>query len=313
MFYTIENDYIKAVITDLGASLVKFIVKKSNKDLVLGFESEEDYLEYKSLFIGASVGRNANRIGNATFTLNGTKYNLTVNDNENQLHGGESFAHKTFKLEEKKDDKVILSYFSKDLEEGFPGNLNVKVSYKLENNSLIWSYVGESDKDTVFNMTNHSYFNLGEDTILNQELKIYTDKYSKTDDKSLTLDDASSVVNTPYDFRDFTKLNDNLSKLKNGIDNNYVFENLDDKLMATFRNNSLSLNVYSDMPDMHLYTGTYLNTNKGKYGKSYSKFDALCLECQYFPNSINYDSYIKPILKKGEVKKHYIKYVVENR
>lgn len=314
MIYIIENDYLKAYVSDLGATLTKLIDKKSNKDLVLGFDTEEDYLKYSGTNIGASVGRNANRIGNAKFTLNGKEYKLTVNDNMNQLHGGgvNGFAFKRWNKVSETKEEIKLSYFSKDLEEGFPGNLSVEVTYKLDKNNLIWSYSGNSDQDTLLNMTNHSYINLGDDNIFKQELQINTDKYSPVDNCSLTLDRVEEVQNTPYDFTTFKKLEDNLSKLECGIDNNYVWETIGDKLMATVKNEHIQLSVYSDLPDMHLYTAYYLNGELGKYGKKYDKYSALCLECQYYPNGINYDNYIKPILKKGETMSHYIRYEISN-
>ena len=310
MYYDIENGFIKATISDLGATLIKLIDKKSNKDIVLGFDDENSYIGAKCYF-GASVGRNANRIGNAEFKLNGKTYKLTVNDNMNQLHGGiNNFAFKTWKVIDKKDDSITFEVFSKDGEEGFPGNLTTRVTYKLENNNLIWSYSGKSDQDTIFNMTNHSYFNLGDDNIFNHELKIYTDKYSPTDKYALTLDKTVNVDGTPYDFRDFTAIHNNISKLENGIDNNYVFEKMGDKLMAELRYKNLQLKVYSDLPDMHLYTSGSLNDCTGKYNKAYKKYSAVCLECQFYPNGINYDSFIKPILKKDEEVTHYIKYEI---
>ena len=226
MIYIIENDYLKAYISDLGATLVKFIDKKTNIDMVLGFDSEEDYIKYCGTNIGASVGRNANRIGNAQFKLNDELYKLSVNDNCNQLHGGgkDGFAFKRWAKVSETKEEIKLSYFSKDLEEGFPGNLNVEVTYKLDKNSLIWSYTGESDKDTILNMTNHSYFNLGDDNILNHELIIYSNIYSPTDENSLTLQDTKDVKGSGYDFTSFTKLKDNLDKLECGVDNNYVPE-----------------------------------------------------------------------------------------
>ena len=314
MIYILENDYIKACVSDLGATLTKFIDKKTNTDLVLGFDSDEDYIKYGGTNIGASVGRNANRIGNASFSLNGKEYKLTVNDNCNQLHGGgmNGFAFKRWTKQLQTKDELVLSYYSKDSEEGFPGNVNVEVSYKLENNSLIWSYSGESDADTILNMTNHSYFNLGDDNIMNHELMITTDKYSPIDENSLTKEECINVKDTPYDFTSFRKIEDNLNELECGIDNNYVWETLDDKLMASLRFNNIQMNVYSDLPDMHLYTAYYLNGEKGKYGKTYSKYGAVCLECQYYPNSLNYSSYIKPLLKANEKMSHYIRFEIES-
>ena len=314
MIYDLENDYLLASISDMGATLTKLIDKKTSTDIVLGFKSDEDYVT-SATYVGASVGRNANRIGDSKFSLNGQTYNLTVNDNMNQLHGGglNGFAFKKWEVVSYTKDELILSLFSKDGEEGFPGNLNAKVTYKLDGNSLVWSYSGESDADTVFNMTNHSYFNLGADNILDHEIKIHTAKYSPVDEYSLTLNEVSEVENTPYDFIEFTKVKDNLTKLPGGIDNNYVWEVMGDKLMAELRYNNLQLNVYSDLPDMHFYTGEYLNGKNAKDREEYKAFDGLCLECQFYPNGINYESFIKPILKKGETISHYIKYEVVSK
>lgn len=312
MYYEIENDYIKAVISDLGATLVKFVDKKSSQDIVLGFDEENDYLKNK-YYLGASIGRTCNRIANGEFELNGIKYHLSKNDNTNQLHGGiESFAFKTWKVKEKSNDSITLAYYSKDGEEGYPGNLHVNVTYKLDKNNLIWICSGKSDKDTVFGMTNHSYFNLGDEDIFNHELKIFTDKYSPTDDYALTQDKVENVKGTPYDFTVYTPLKNNLDKLDNGIDNNYVFEKMGKKHMASLRYKNLELDVFSDLPDMHLYTSSSLNPCQGKNGAHYNKYQAVCLECQFYPNGINYDSYIKPIIIKGEQVTHYIRYVVNH-
>lgn len=314
MIYELENDYLKAYISDLGATLTKFIDKKTNIDMVLGFDSDEDYIKYNGTNIGASIGRNSNRIGNAKFTLNGKEYQLSVNDNVNQLHGGgaNGFAFKRWNVEVQTGQEITLSYFSKDGEEGFPGNLNVSVTYKLDGNNLYWIYSGTSDQDTILNMTNHSYFCLGDDNIFNMQLRIPADKYSPTDKNSLTMGNTIPVRGTPYDFTSLTRLKDNLDKLECGIDNNYVWETMGDKLMAEVKNDKLSLNVYSDLPDMHLYTAYFLNGEKGKYGKTYDKYGALCLESQYYPNGINYEGYILPILRKGETMTHYIRYEVSN-
>lgn len=314
MICVIENEYLKAYISDLGATLIKLIDKQTNIDLVLGFDAEEDYFKYSGTNMGASIGRNANRIGGGSFVLNEQKYYLTQNDNNNQLHGGgaNGFAFKRWNVIESGKDYIIFDYYSTDKEEGYPGNLRVEVSYTLNQNNIIWKYSGKSDKDTLLNMTNHSYFCLGDDDILNQQLMIYTNKYSHIDDYSLTIDKVCDTINTPYDFYSFKKIKYNLSKLKNGIDNNYVWEYIGNKLMASLKNDRLQLNVYSDLPDMHLYTAYYLNGERGKYFKTYRSYSGICLECQYYPNSINYDSFIKPILHSNETMTHYIRYEINN-
>ena len=314
MIYTIENEYLKAQVAELGATLVKLIDKASGQDLVLGFESEEEYLANSGPNLGATIGRNANRIGEARFKLNGREYKLSVNDNMNQLHGGgiNGFAFRKWEVKDLDKDKITLSYFSKDGEEGFPGNLTVNVTYSLNKDSLIFSFEGESDEDTLFNITNHSYFTLGEENILEDELYVTTDRYSPVDEFSLTKDEVKDVKDSPYDFTSFRKMKDNLCRLERGIDNNYVWENFEDKLMASFRNEKLQLNVYSDLPDMHVYTAYYLGGEKGKYGITYKPYQGIALECQYFPNGINYgEKYLLPILKKGEKMSHYIRYEIK--
>ncbi|MBO7676545.1 MAG: galactose mutarotase, partial [Erysipelotrichaceae bacterium] len=224
MRHIIENEYLKVEVSELGATLVRFIDKKSGQDIVLGYDEDDAYLR-NAFNLGASIGRNANRIANACFPLNGKSIQLTVNDHGNQLHGGgkQGFAYKMWTPVSKSDDELVLTYFSKDGEEGFPGNLNVCIRYKLDKNTLLWEYSGECDQDTLFNMTNHTYFNLGDETIMNEYLHINTDKYSPTNEVALTLDEVRDVKGTPYDFTKFTKLSDNLSKVNN-IDNNYVWE-----------------------------------------------------------------------------------------
>lgn len=311
MRYTLENDYLKIVVSELGATLVSFIDKLTNTDLVLGFDSDEEYIKCGD-YIGASVGRNANRIGSGRFELNGKQYQLSINNNMNQLHGGvNGFAYQMYKLESLSDDEIIFNIFSKDGEEGFPGNLNAKVSYKLDKNNLIFSYSGISDKDTIFNMTNHSYFNLGDENILNQYLHILTDKYSPTDEYALTLDEVKDVSGTAYDFKESKLIGPNILSLPTAIDNNYVFENMNDKKMIEYHNDKIELNVYSDLPDIHIYTSYFLKPIQGKYQKQYGRYSGICFEAQYYPNGINYSSYIKPILKANEEMKHYIKYEVK--
>ena len=314
MKYTLSNEYLDVEVSELGATLVKFIDKKTNTDMVLGFDDDEGYIKNAGTNIGATIGRNANRIGGAKFTLNGKEYKLSVNDNMNQLHGGgvNGFAFKMWNLKNNTDEELVFEYESKDGEEGFPGNCHVEVSYKLDKNNLIITFFGTCDQDTVLNMTNHSYICLGDDDILNQELHITTSKYSPTDEYALTLDEVIDVESTPYDFNSFTRIGDQLSKLSTGIDNNYVWENFEDKLMAELKNDKIQLNLYSDLPDMHVYTSYYLNDCIGKYGKQYRRYGAIALECQYYPNAINYDKFAKPILKKGDTYKHYMRFEVKN-
>ncbi len=311
MKYTIENEYLKAEISDLGATLYRFISKKSGTDVVLGFNEEEDYLRNFGCFFGATVGRNANRIGNARFALNGKEYQLTVNDNMNQLHGGgiNGFSFKRWKAIEEKEDLVKFSYLSEDGEEGYPGNLYVTVTYRLEGRKLYFEFAGSSDQDTLFNLTNHSYFNLGDKDIMDHTLQIFTDRYSPTDRYALTLDEVRETAGTPYDFFEAKKIGGNLKHLPTGIDNNYVWETMGEKKMSSLNHGKLTLNIYSDLPDMHVYTSYGLKTDTGKKGEPYGFYSGIAMECQYYPNGINYgEKYLLPVLRKDEIMSHYIAY-----
>ena len=312
MRHIIENEYLKVEVSELGATLTRFIDKRTGQDIVLGYDEDDAYLR-NGFNLGASIGRNANRIGNASFMLGEKKVELTVNDHGNQLHGGgkNGFAFKNWDVVSEDKEEIVFTYFSKDGEEGFPGNLTAWVRYRLEKNTLLWEYSGECDEDTLFNMTNHTYFNLGDENILSEYLHINTDRYSPTNEVALTLDEIKDVKGIPYDFTEFTLLSDNLSKVTN-IDNNYVWEKMGDKLMAELKNNRLKLSVYSDLPDMHLFTASSLNTDTGKGGTPYVSYGGLALECQFYPNGINYgDKYILPILRKGTKACHYMRYELE--
>ena len=311
MVYTLSNDYLLIEVSELGANLRKFIDRKTGQNMVLGFKDDEGYLKHHNSYVGASIGRNTNRIENGKFVLNGKEYQVSINNHMNHNHGGiEDFSLKNWQLDHIDENEIVLKYFSKDGEEGYPGNLDVKVSYKLVDNSLVYTYSGISDQDTLFSMTNHSYFNLGDRDIMNHSLYVTTNKYSKADKYQLTLDKVLTTDNTPFDFNEYTLLKDNLSRLEKGIDNNYVWENMDDKLMASLRYDGKQLDVYSDLPDLHIYTAYYLDLQSDDFNPGCS---GICLECQYYPNGINYgDKYILPILRKGEERSNYIRYEINH-
>ena len=313
MKYAIENDFLKIEVSELGATLVRFIDKKTDTDMVVGFDSDQEYID-NAQSVGASVGRNANRIADARFSLNGVEYQLNKNDGNNNLHGGgmNGFGYRYYKLKEKTDDELVFEYDALDGEEGFPGNLHVEVSYKLVDNNLRFTYSGISDKDTIFNMTNHSYFNLGDENILNQYLKVCTDKYSPVDDAFLTLDEVRNVEGTHYDFVDFRNIGEQITALPTAIDNNYVWEVMGHKLLCQYKNDKIQIDISSDLPDMHIYTSYYMPECSGKDGRHYGQYAGICFEAQYYPNAINYSNYIKPILKANEKVTHYINYEVKN-
>lgn len=317
MLYKIENDCLLVEISTIGATITKFIDKKTNTDIVLGFNDEKDYCPEKSPYFGTTVARNANRIGNATFKLNDVTYNLVANNGPNNLHSNKGTSFKDFNLIDKKDNMLKFDINMKDGEDGFPGDLHLIVTYELINNKLKLSYEGLSNKDTIFNVTNHSYFNLdgGINDVLNHEIKIYTDEVAINDENGMASDKVLKVNDTSFDFREFTVLSKNFDKrhpnlASGGIDHNYVFENLDFKKMISVKNSKLCLTVSSDLPNVQVYTACTFGEIKGK--NDYKKFYGIAIEPQFYPNSINYSNYLKPIIKANTKTCHSIEYLVES-
>lgn len=313
----IENEYLKAEIMTLGATLLSFTDKASNTDIVLGFDDLEGYLNQHGSYLGAAVGRCANRIKNGKFILNGSEVQVSVNDGENSLHGGiHGLSFQICDIVDLKNDSVTMKYHFKDGEEGYPGNVELLITYRLHNRDLEFEIEGQSDQDTILNITNHSYFNLDgihSKSILDHELKIYSGQVALVDEGGCTLEEVIDVNETGFDFREFKKIKDQLKKshpnleAAGGYDHNYVFETLEYKKMAVLRNEKLQLEIFSDYPGMHVYSGNFLDGQcAGKSGNFYIKHNGICFECQYAPNAVNYSSFIKPILRKGEVMKHKI-------
>ncbi len=317
--YTLENEFLKVDVSDLGATLVNFIYKEYDRDVVLGFKDAATYLDQHGANMGATIGRCANRIGKGTYTLNGKTYHLTINNGPNTLHSGiNNLTSKLFEVVSYSADELRLKSEALAGEDGFNGNLKVEVIYKLEGQDLIFAYEGLADEDSLFNITNHAYFNLeGKHaaTILNESLRLYTDRVALVDSDGLSTDEVICTDNTGFDFADFKKIGDNLAighpniTLASGLDHNFLYEDKNDPLRASLVFADLRLDVYSDLPDMHVYTANFLDGEvMGKYGDYYGPKSGICFECQYYPNAINYDGFIKPIIKAGVVKKHYIRY-----
>lgn len=291
------------------------------KDIVLGFGDIEDY-KTSTVYFGALVGRCANRIQDAQITIDGTVYNLAKNDGNNHLHGGnEGFDKKVWSSEIKTDgvdEYLQLTYLSRDGEENYPGNLNVVVNYKLNNeNELIIEYKAKSDKDTVVNLTNHSYFNLsGHDAgdILNHKLKIYGDKITTADEQSIPRGEIRNIKGTPMDFTSFRtigeSIDDDYDQLNNGhgYDHNWIINGEENKLniVAEVYEEKFGrkMDVYSTMPGVQFYSGNFLEGQKGKDGIIYSRRAGLCLETQYYPNALANSSFPNTILKAGEEYNH---------
>ena len=316
--YTLENAKLKAAVTDYGATLVSLIDRETGIDMVLGFDSTEEYCA-QDAYIGASIGRTANRIGRGMFTLNGITYRVPVNNNGNCNHGGiEGFDKKVFAAEEK-DNAVIFRRRSPHDEEGFPGNLDVEITYTLDEEGLSITASGISDQDTLFAYTCHSYFNMDEsDTVLDEKLMLKADRFSPNDPDGMATGSYQSVIGTPFDFRDFHEIGERIQEddiqLKEalGYDHFFPVEGEGIREMAVLKGKKLALHVYSDLPGIQVYTANYTRGLKGKYGRRYEPHCAAALEASYCPNAVNIENEKrKPILRRGETLSCVIRYVPE--
>lgn len=320
--YTLKNkNGMSATFTNYGANLVNLYVpdaKGKAEDVVLGFDTLEGYIQNAPGF-GSFIGRHANRIGGAKFELNGTVYELEKNDGENNLHGGSIGYNKVFydveTFEEEDSISIEFSRLSPDMEQGFPGNLDISMTYTLtEDNELVLEYLAVSDKDTIVNLTNHSYFNLAghkSGSVLNQKVMIKSDKITVTDDGLIPTGEMLQVEGTPMDFRTLKPLGQDIDadfkplQQAGGYDHNYVLNisgNEVEKVAELVDDNSgRIMEVYTDMPGMQLYTANFLpDDGVYKEGAHYKKRDAVCFETQYFPNSCNIKEFPSCILKAGK-------------
>jgi len=287
-------------------------------DVVLGFDKLEPYFENKAYF-GAIIGRYGNRIGGAKFKLNGVEYNLAKNAAPNTLHGGwkgfnkANWQAKSF--ENSKGVGVVFSYLSKDGEEGYPGNLNTTVTYTLtDKNEIIFDYDATTDKATVLNLTEHSYFNLageGKGDILNHEVMINAGRFTPVDESVIPTGELRSVKGTPLDFTKSTavglRINDKYEQLiiGHGYDHSFVIDRKNDGLALAARvyepSSGRVMEVYTTQPAVQFYTSNYLDgTIVGKNGHAYPKNGALCLETQHFPDSPNHPDFPTTVLQPGQ-------------
>jgi aldose 1-epimerase len=319
--YTLTNsDGMQVAITNYGGRIVSIMAPDRNgkmADVVLGFDNLQGYLDTHTYF-GALIGRYANRIGGAKFTLDGKVYHLPVNNGPNSLHGGiKGFDQKVWTAKEIPGDEpaLELTYFSKDGEEGYPGNLHAKVVYTLtKDNSVKIDYSATTDKDTVINMTNHSYFNLageGNGNILKQVLYINSDEITPVDATQIPTGKIMKVDGTPFDFRKPTaigaRINEDNQQLKNGkgYDINYILNRKGPGLELAARaydpESGRELEVYTTEPGIQLYSGNFLDGSvHGKGGVAYDMRSAFCLETQHYPDSPNHPSFPTTELKPGQ-------------
>ena len=288
-------------------------------DVLLGFDSLEPYLTHDK-FLGALVGRYANRIGAARFTLNGKVYPLAANDNGvNHLHGGlDGFNRRVWTVESASENRLVLSLFSPDGDQGYPGNLTVQVTYTLTAEGLTIDYRAESGRDTVCNLTNHAYFNLsGHDSgpVLDQTIQIPADRYTPTDPLSIPTGEIAPVEGTPMDLRTpapiGARIGEDFPQLlqAGGYDHNWIPNGQPGALRTAARAASavtgVSMEVLSTLPGIQFYTGNYLDgCPAGKGGAPYARRWGFCLETQFYPDSPNQPGFPSCVLRPGETYAH---------
>lgn len=311
--YSLSNkNGVEVDIMNYGGIVTSVLAPDKNGitgDIVLGFDNFSDYLKEHPYF-GAICGRYANRIAKGRFQLDGQTFLLAINNGPNSLHGGEKGFDKVVWDAEANSatNELVLSYFSRDMEEGYPGNVTVRVIYSLtEDNELTIRYFAETDKLTHINLTNHSYFNLscGKETILDHFVRIHASQYTPLDENSIPTGDILPVKDTPFDFLASRKISENINKVQPGFDNNYVINQEGDEVNPVAElyhaGSGRMLEVFSTEPGVQFYTGNFLDGSlKGKNGIIYDKHWGVCLETQHYPDSPNNKEFPSTILAPGE-------------
>src|SRR6202522_913980 len=318
--FTLSDGPYEARIATYGGIVVSLKVPDRNgksADVVLGFDNLDGYVANfngpADAFFGALIGRYANRIAHGSFTLDGKKYSLPLNNGENSLHGGPHGFNNVVWQAKSITNGVELTYLSKDGEAGYPGNLSAVVRYTLVKGDLRIDYSATTDKDTVVNLTNHSYFNLaGQGDILSHQLTLHASRFTPVDSGLIPTGELKSVESTPFDFRKPTAVgarinaDDEQLHLGHGYDHNWVIDGsaagkLTEAAEVYEPTSGRVLKVLTDQPGIQFYSGNFLDgTVEGKGGKPLELRSALCLETQHFPDSPNHPSFPSTELKPGE-------------
>lgn len=311
----------EVTITNYGAKIVSLMVPDKNgklTDVVTGHASIDDYLVSEEPYFGAVCGRYGNRIAKGSFTLDGTVYDkLPINNGPNSLHGGiKGFNAVVWDMKQVDNQTVALSYISVDGEEGYPGTLKTTITYLLtDDNELVISYQATTDKPTVLNLTNHSYFNLsgaGDPSVNDHLLMINADYYLPTDDTAIPYGPKEKVEDTPMDFRELhtvgERINEDFEQLifGKGYDHTYILNKEENEISFCARcispKTGIVMDTYTTEPGVQLYTGNWMTGNfEGKNGQRYPARAALCLETQHFPDSPNKPEYPTTVLRPEEV------------
>ena len=316
--FTLSNSNRMSVkITNYGALVVSIFVPDKNKkirDVVLGFDNFDDYL-VNHCYFGATIGRSGNRTHNASFYINGIEYQLDKNEGNNNLHSGFNGYNKRFWDYEinEENNSVKFNLFSPDGDQGFPGNFNVSVTYTLtDKNELKINYTGFSDKDTIANLTNHSYFNLDGDsfgTALKHSLWLNSTNFVVVDNESIPTGELMNVKNTPMDFTHSKVIGNEIEadfeqlKLTRGYDHSFVIDKktsgIEKVAVLSGSESGINMEVYTDCLCVQFYAGNYINDvpQIGKNKHLYERRSAICLETGFVPDAINQKNFVSPILR----------------
>ncbi|GMJ09316.1 hypothetical protein like AT3G47800 [Hibiscus trionum] len=315
--YELKKGEMCVKFTNWGATIVSLTLPdKYGKvgDIVLGYDSVKEYMNDTS-YIGSVVGRVANRIAGAEFTLNGVHYKLIPNEGKNMLHGGPvGFSDVVWKVKEyKKDGSIVFSYHSHDGEEGFPGALEVTVAYTLHpgNKLTVEMKAKALSKPTPLNLAQHTYWNLGNHNsghILSQHVQLFASRYTPVDAQLIPTGEIATVKGTPYDFLKPHTVGSRINKLSNGYDINYALDGVPGKLKKTAvvkdDKSGRVMELFTNQPGVQFYTANGLRDVKGKGGYVYQPHAALCLETQGFPDSVNHPNFPSTIVYPGKDYKH---------
>ena len=315
--YTITNkNGLSMSALDYGAIISHLMVPDKNgtlDDIVLGFDNVAGY-EVNGCFFGSFIGRHGNRIGDAKFVLNGKTYELEKNDGKNNLHGGTPGYHKVMYQASTTDNSVTFTRVSPDMEQGYPGNLDICVTYTLtDEDELRIDYKMKSDQDTLCNPTNHSYFNLkghNGGTITDHKLYIKANGFTETTEDLIPNGTIVDVTGTPMDFRTKKPISQDIEadyqplKVAGGYDHNFVLDKKEGVLEkigeVSEDTTGRTMEIYTDLPGMQLDSGNFIEKEDGKGGNVYTKRTGVCFETQYFPNSVNIPAFPSCVLKAGD-------------
>jgi len=325
--FWIENQGIKAAFTNYGGRLVGLWVADKNgkpTDVVVGMNSAAGFKNATEPYFGATIGRVGNRIAKGKFTLEGKQYRVPLNNGKNALHGGvKGFQDVVWDAVKTNENKLVFSYVSPDGEQGFPGNLKVKVTYAIaDDNSVKMEYQATTDKTTVVNLTNHAFFNLngeGSGTILNHELQIYANEFTPVDEGLIPNGELKAVKNTPFDFTSKHTIGERIEtkdeqlKFGKGYDHNYVLNGtkkngLNHAATISGDKSGIVMDIFTQEPGLQFYSGNFMQSkNTFKSGSKDDFRTAFALETQHFPDAPNQPKFAPIVLKPGQ-KYHTVSY-----